>query len=51
MSPERLWILSAALRRRGHRKLALLIKKLNSVIYHNSLAPGAAPTPGAGNSK
>jgi len=41
MSPERLWRLSAALRRRGHLRLALLVKKLNSVIYHNSLAPGA----------
>ena len=42
MSPERLWRLSAALRRRGHRRLALLIKKINSAIYHNSLAPGAS---------
>ena len=45
MTPERLWRLSAALRRRGHRRLALLVKKLNSVIYHNSLAPGAAFSP------
>jgi serine O-acetyltransferase len=41
VSPERLWRLSAALRRRGHKRLALLVKKLNSTIYHNSLAPGA----------
>jgi serine O-acetyltransferase len=45
MSPERLWLLSIALRRRGHRRLALWIKKLNSVIYHNSLAPGASVSP------
>jgi serine O-acetyltransferase len=45
VSPERLWRLSAALRRRGHRRLALLVKKLNSVIYHNSLAPGADFSP------
>jgi serine O-acetyltransferase len=42
VSPLRLWLLSAALRRRGHRRLALLVKKLNSAIYHNSLAPGAS---------
>jgi serine O-acetyltransferase len=41
MSPERLWKLSAALRRRGWRRPALLVKKLNSALYHNSLAPGA----------
>lgn len=45
MSPERLWRLSAALRRRGHRRLALMVKKLNSVIYHNSLAPGVIFSP------
>jgi len=45
MSPERLWRLSAALRRRGHRRLAFLVKKLNSVIYHNSLAPGVVFSP------
>jgi serine O-acetyltransferase len=45
MSPERLWRLSAALRRRGHKRLALLVKKLNSTIYHNSLAPGAKFSP------
>lgn len=45
MSPERLWRLSAALRRRGYVRLALLVKKLNSAIYHNSLAPGATFAP------
>jgi serine O-acetyltransferase len=41
MSPERLWLLSIALRKRGHRRLAFWIKKLNSVLYHNSLPPGS----------
>jgi len=45
MSPERLWRLSIALRGRGHHRIALWIKKLNSVIYHNSLAPGAKVSP------
>jgi serine acetyltransferase len=45
MSPERLWLLSIALRQRGFKRVALLIKKLNSVIYHNSLAPGARVSP------
>jgi serine O-acetyltransferase len=40
-----LWRLSAALRRRGHRRTALLVKKVNSAIYHNSLAPGATFSP------
>jgi serine O-acetyltransferase len=45
VSPERLWLLSIALRRRGYRRGALWIKKLNSVLYHNSLAPGAQVSP------
>jgi serine O-acetyltransferase len=45
MSPERLWLLSIALRDRGHQRLALWVKKVNSVIYHNSLAPGAKVSP------
>ncbi len=45
MSPERLWRLSIALRSRGYRRAALWIKKLNSVLYHNSLAPGASVSP------
>ncbi len=45
MSPERLWRLSAALRRRGHKRLALMVKKLNSVMYHNSLAPAVVFSP------
>jgi serine O-acetyltransferase len=45
LGPVRLWRLSAALRRRGHKRLALLVKKVNSAIYHNSLAPGAVFSP------
>jgi serine O-acetyltransferase len=45
VSPLRLWLLSIALRNRGHTRLALWVKKLNSVIYHNSLAPGASISP------
>jgi serine O-acetyltransferase len=45
MSPERLWLLSIALRRRGHRRLAIAVKTLNSVLFHNSLAPGAEVSP------
>jgi serine O-acetyltransferase len=45
MSPARLWLLSIALLARGHRRTALWVKKLNSVIYHNSLAPGAKVSP------
>jgi serine acetyltransferase len=39
MTPERLWRLSRALHRRGLRRAALLVKKVNSLIYHNSLPP------------
>lgn len=45
MSPERLWRISAALRRRGLKRAALFVKKINSVIYHNSLAPGVQFSP------
>jgi serine O-acetyltransferase len=45
VSPERLWRVSAFLRRKGLRRLALLVKKLNSAIYRNSLAPGARFSP------
>jgi serine O-acetyltransferase len=45
VSPARLWLLSIWLRRRGLRAPALWVKKLNSVLYHNSLAPGASVSP------
>lgn len=44
-SPERLWLLSIALQARGHRALAVLVKNVNSTIYHNSLPPGAVVSP------
>ncbi len=45
MRPERLWLLSIALQKRGHRRLAKLVKNVNSAIYHNSLPPGASVSP------
>jgi len=44
-SPERLWLLSIALHRRGHWILAFALKQLNGFLYHNSLAPGATVSP------
>jgi serine O-acetyltransferase len=41
-SPERLWLLSIALRTRGHWVLAFWVKQANALLYHNSLAPGAS---------
>jgi serine O-acetyltransferase len=37
VSPARLWRLSIALEQRGHRRLALLVKRVNALLYHNSL--------------
>jgi serine O-acetyltransferase len=45
VSPERLWRLSAALWRRGYRRPALLVKRVNSAVYHNSLAPNVVFSP------
>jgi serine O-acetyltransferase len=42
LSPERLWLLSIALQRRGRWRLAFAVKQLNTILYHNSLAPGAS---------
>jgi serine O-acetyltransferase len=44
-SPERLWLLSIALNRRGHWRLAFAVKQLNTILYHNSLAAGASVAP------
>lgn len=41
ISPERLWALSRALHRRGHWLLAFWVKQFNTILYHNSLSPGA----------
>jgi len=45
LSPERLWLLSIALRTRGHWMLAFWCKQLNTLIYSNSLGPGATVSP------
>jgi serine O-acetyltransferase len=45
MSPEKLWLLSISLQQRGHRRLAVLVRNINSAIYHNSLPPGASVSP------
>jgi serine acetyltransferase len=45
LRPERLWLLSAALHRRGHWRSAFAIKQLNTFLFHNSLAPGATVSP------
>jgi serine acetyltransferase len=44
-SPERLWLLSIALHRRGHWMLAFWLKQMNTLLYSNSLAPGASVSP------
>ncbi|HWD11229.1 MAG TPA: hypothetical protein VG366_05260 [Solirubrobacteraceae bacterium] len=45
LSPERLWLLSIGLQRRGHWVLAFALKQLNTLINHNSLGPGASVSP------
>ena len=42
---ERLWLLSIALHRRGHPRLADYVKKLNSLVYHNFLPAEASVSP------
>jgi serine O-acetyltransferase len=45
ISPEKLWLASIALHKRGHWLLAFCVKQLNTILYHNSLAPGATVSP------
>lgn len=45
LRPERIWLASSALHRRGHRKAAFALKQLNWLIYRNSLHPGATVAP------
>jgi serine O-acetyltransferase len=45
LSPERLWLSSIALQRSGRWRLAFAVKQLNTILYHNSLAPGASVSP------
>jgi serine acetyltransferase len=42
MGPERLWLLSIAMRERGHPRLARLLKRLNAALYRNSLPSTAS---------
>ncbi len=44
-SPEKLWLLSIALNSRGNWRLAFVVKQLNTILYHNSLATGATVSP------
>ena len=44
-SPERLWLFSIRLSDRGYWMIAFWIKQLNSLVYHNSLSPGASVNP------
>jgi serine O-acetyltransferase len=45
ISPEKLWLLSIRLNDRDHWLLAFWVKQLNTILYHNSLAPGASVGP------
>jgi len=45
LSPERLWLGSMRLSRRGHWRAAFMLKQLGSLIYHNSLSPEATVAP------
>ncbi len=44
-SSRRLWLLSVALHRGGHRRLAKAVKNINSMLYHNSLPPAVQVSP------
>lgn len=46
MSPARLWLASIALRERGLRPLAEVLRGLNSLLYGNSLSPEVSVGPG-----
>lgn len=45
ISPEKLWLISIALQRRRLWIAAFAVKQLNTILYHNSLAPGASVSP------
>jgi serine O-acetyltransferase len=45
LKPERLWLLSIGLQQRGMWRLAFAVKQVNSLLYNNSLAPGASVSP------
>lgn len=41
MSPERIWLLSIRLHRKGHPRLARALKAINAVVYSTALPPEA----------
>ncbi len=45
LSSRRLWLLSMSLYKRGHPRLARLVKNVNSMMYHNSLPVEATVSP------
>lgn len=45
ISSRRLWLVSMALHRGGHRRLAKWLARLNSMLYHNALPPDASVSP------
>jgi serine O-acetyltransferase len=45
MGPLRLWLASIALQRRGHRRLAGSLQRLNTLLYGNSLSARASVGP------
>jgi serine O-acetyltransferase len=45
LSPARLWLLSISLRKRGLVRLAFQVKRLNALLYHNSLPINAEIEP------
>jgi serine O-acetyltransferase len=45
VTPERLWLLSDWLWRHDLRALSVVVKRVNSILYHNSLSPGGSISP------
>jgi serine O-acetyltransferase len=45
LRPERIWLASSVLHRRGHRGAAFALKQLGWLIYRNSLHPEATVAP------
>jgi serine O-acetyltransferase len=45
ISARRLWLLSVALHRAGHKRAAHAVKNINTILYHNSLPPEVQLSP------
>jgi serine O-acetyltransferase len=45
LSARRLWLLSVAVYRSGHPRLARIVKNINSILYHNSLSEEVVLSP------